>query len=392
MKTNKTLVAIIGMVALLATSLPVNAQTPPSGGGGGGPTPPTLSVPNQLPISMDDLQARAWESVANIDVYGWASSYINATTNNRSGVNFPYSPTAGVVDVDEIFALIKEQRLQLSVLYQSDAIILGTALYDRNWNNLFYGNSSGKINPPQNGVSKNTLDIVLNMSNNTWLQFANAAYFRIVERDADGNPVRYYYAREYDIQNGMIRFPNYFSERGGEIIVGLKDGTEVAYGLGNGGQRIIPTTVLLTAGKVSAKGVRTFRHDLFVIVGLTKEEYDQNISPLSQLVVDGEKPSLKFFAAWYYDPKEPKNALYASAVHLWPVGKLSTEPSKENFWFKIVDPTQSLQIYLAPGRYWVKFYFDGWPIGNQFYPPWQDSGGGGGGGGTEATPAVVEGN
>jgi hypothetical protein len=371
MKTYKTLGAIIGMMALLATSQ-TNAQIPPtsggggSGGGGGG----VSSVPAQLPISMDDLQARAWESVANIDVYGWASSFINATTNDKSGVNFPYSPAAGVVDVDEVFTLIQEQRLQFSVLYPSDTISLGAALYDKNWNNLFYGNSSGKINPPENGVSKNTLDIVLNMNDSTLLQFDNAVGFYIVERDAAGNPVRYYYSREWDIQNGWIRFPNYFSEKGGEIVVRLADGTEVAYGLGNRGQRIVPTTVLLKAGEVSALGTRTFRNTNTVYVEVSPKEFDKNINPLSRLVVGGEKPSWHNFAAWLTDQSQSDSRImeYASTVLVWRYGQLSSTAKP----LEIKNPPYYVPIFLEPGHYWVKFSFkSGWPYGNQFYPPYQ---------------------
>lgn len=380
MKTYKTLVAIIGMVALLATSS-LNAQTPPSGGGGGGSTPPTLAVPDQLPISMDDLQARAWESVAQIGVYGQVESSIRATTNDQQQVWLPYEPMTGVVDIEEIFAIVKAQKLQFNVLYPNNSIGLGSGLYDKDGNNLIYANAWGNINPPENGVSENTLDLEYNMNDSVWIPFTNATYFRIVERDANGNPVRYYHSSQYDVQNGMIRFFAYFSDKGGEIIVGLEDGTEVAYGLGNRGQRIIPTTVLLSIGNVSALGTRTFRTPMLgynlVEVLIKPKEFEQNINPLSQLIVGGEKEAQIYFVAYWINAVGEES--FATSVHVWRQG----QPSSSGMQYKIDPSSHTMRDYFAPGHYWVKFTFDGWPIGNQFYPPWQ---GGSSGGGT--VPAI----
>lgn len=371
MKT-KTLIAAIGMAVLLAINLNAQTSQTPSGGGSGGGgkigCDPSVLVPERLPISMDDLQAMAWKSVAQIGVYGQTSSTVRASTNDQSQVWLPYSPAAGVVDVEEIFSLVRAQRLQWSVVNLEDYIGLGSGLYDRDGNNLLYANNSGKINPPENSVSKNALDLVYNMNDNVWLAFTNAVGYRIVERDQDGNPVLYYYARGYDVQPGRIRFYQYFSGKGGEIIVQLCDGTEVAYGLNNGGQRIVPTTVILNIGEVSALGMRTFRDTNTVYVQVLPEEFQRNINPLSQLVVNGEKSEWINFSAWYIDPQQQGGKeVFASAVSFWPQGS----PSSVAKQLKIAESVPYVPVYLPPGRYWVKFAFKGWPDGNQFYPPYQ---------------------
>ena len=360
---NKTLVAIIGMMAFA-----VNAQTPPTTGGDGG-----LSVPERLAISMDDLQARAWESVTNVGVFGWSSSSIYATTNDRSEAWSPYQ--ARVVDIAEVFRTIESQSLRLSVLYPSDTIGMACGLFNKNGEILFWGTASGKINPPNtNGVSKNRLDIELNLLDNTWLAFSNAVSYYVVERDTNGYPVRFYNSNEWKVRNGLIRFPNYFSDKNGEIIVRLSDGTEVAYGLGNGGQRIIPTTVKLQAGKVSALGTRTFRvHDESVITCLviSPEEVARNINPICQLVIDHQNPLEIGFRAWSESPNQKENYRFATSVKIWRHGQLSREGTVLDI---PLPQYPSTRILLEPGHYWLKFGFIDWPIGNQFSPPYDGNG------------------
>ena len=143
MKTNKMLIAIIGMMAWLATSQ-LNAQTAPTANGGGSPVDPwgiSATVPD-LPISMDDIQVAAWEAVAQISMNCWASSSVRAT-NDNSSILIPYSPLGGV-NVNNVFTIIMRQRLYLNILYQGDSVGLGTGLYDKGGNPLLYSEC-----PPQ---------------------------------------------------------------------------------------------------------------------------------------------------------------------------------------------------------------------------------------------------
>jgi len=150
-------------------------------------------------------------------------------------------------------------------------------------------------------VSENTLDLVFNLGDSAWLKFNNAVGFRIVERDTNNVPIRYWYSQQYDVNNGMIRFPLYFSEKNGEVVVQLTDGREIAYSLQNRGKMITPTTVLLNVGNVSALGMRTFRDTNLVYVVVSEEEFTKNINPLSQLVVT-ESGWIQF-SSWINDPK-----------------------------------------------------------------------------------------
>lgn len=384
MKTYKMIFAAIGMAAWLMMSQSLNAQTAPTDPWGVSST----SVPDSLPVTMDDIQTSAWEAVASVGVYGGSSSSINATTNDQAQVNVPYSPAAGVVDIDEVFALVRAQRLRISTLYPTtDSVSLGASLFDKKGNGIFYSDwQSHKIGPFQNSVSEVGLmfNVVLNMSDYVWINaLSNAVGFRIVERDATGDPTLFYYSPEYGVQNGMILFPVYFADKIGEIVIQLADGTEVAYGL-NGGKKITPTTVLAYINNISALGMRTFRDTNSVYVVVSWEEYSNNINPLSQLVtVDNGKGGAGGynFAAWIIgDPNQRGGAPilgYASSVRIWRQGQPSS--TAENY--NIVEAAKyTVSPYLTPGRYWVKFAFKGgWPFGNQFQPPYQDNGGMGGG-------------
>lgn len=355
---------VIAFVAVIFGGfLTANNSFAQSGGGG------SQWVPKQLPLPIGDYQAMAWEKIANISVGTWASSSINATTNDRSSVWLQYQPKAGVVDIDEVLDIIRSQRLSLDVLYTSDMVGLSANLYGTNGLGLLGGGTSMPINKPgDDGVARNTLDVTLNLDDSIWLQFTNAVWYRIVERDANGNPIRAYYPSQYDIQNGMIRYPGYFASKNGELIVTLSDGTEVAYSLGGGGQ-IIPTQVAVTVGNVSATGFRTFRNTNTVYVAVTPEEYGRNINPLAQFV-NTEGTDWVYAAAWFtnYDG----SVEFADTVSVWPQG----QPSSTAMQFKITTPVHYVPLYLG-GRNWIKFGFaSGFgETQNQFPPPYQGGGG-----------------
>lgn len=370
MKTIQKLFAVIGMMAAVLTST-INADVvavSSSGGGGSYPVPECNPViPDRLPISdATDIQAYAWDQLSQIGMWGWAESAINSSTNLKSGVWIDYPRTNGVVDVEEVFGIIKAQQLLLSVLYPSDKISLQVGLYSKDAN-LFYSYSSGPITSPENGVSKNTLDVVLEMSSEISFPFVGAQWFEIVERDGNGNPIRYYSSRDYDVQNGNLRFPAYFAKKNGEIRVAFCDGTEVAYSL-NGGKKIIPTAVEIGVGKVSAFGTRTFRNTNAVYLEVSKEESDKNVNPLSQFTTEGGEIK---FAAWrpvVSDKQSTAQAEIATAVLIWHQG----QPSSTALRVEIGSPNYIAIVPLNNGRYWVKFeWSSGWPFGNQFSPPYQ---------------------
>jgi len=363
--------AIIGMTAIAIT---VNAQTPtsPNNGGSGGASS-SAAVSEHLPIgSVAELQAYAWEHVANISEYGWASSSINATTNNKTSVWLAYSPTNGLVDVEEIFGIIESQQLLLSVLNASDTVSLGAGLYDKNNNNLFYSQwASAPINPPsKGGVSSNSLDLMLEMSDRIFVESGDALWFRIVERDEKGNPIRYYYPDQYGVQNGGIFIPAYFAGKLGEVIITKQDGTETAFSLSSG-NKMRTMDVALSSGKVSALGTRTFRNNTEVYVEISGEELLRNINPLSQLVV--EKRGWYYFAAWLVGPNKGDSVQeYASSVKIWSQGQQSTTAKT----YVIANPPHYVPVFLEPGRYWVEYSF-GSGFGktkNQFYPPYDGGG------------------
>ncbi len=357
MKT-KTLIAAILMAAVLfITQFNLNAQT--------SVTPP-VAVPETLPIGdAADLQAYAWEQVSQVGIYGWAASLIRSTTNAQSDLWVQYSRPNGVVDVDEILNLIRGQQLLLSVLYPSDSLTLGVNLCDAEGNNLFYGYTQGDISSPRNGVSRNTLFVVLDMNSVISIPFGAAQRFQIVERDANGNPVRVYHSSEWDVYNGKIRFPAYFANKLGEMRVTLNDGTEVAYNLSRG-KKITPTDVKVLIGNVSALGTRTFRGPLAVVVEVSEEEFKKNITPLSQLVnPDG---LIHFTASINRSNVYGNYPEFASSVHIWPQG----QPSSTALVIQISPLGYTKLWFPGNGRYWVKFKFpSGWPTENQFSPPYR---------------------
>ncbi len=370
----KNLIATIGMMALLVVNFTLAQTVPVSMGNNGGDSGSSgeISTPDRIPGDVAELEALNWEKVKYISIYGWSSSSINSTTNVKTSVWLDYSGTNGVVDVEEVLGIIKKQQLLLSVLYPSDQITLGCYLYDKDYNDLFNSYSGASINSPKDGVSSNRLDVVLEMSQNTWLNFADVSWFYIVERDENNNPIRYYYPGEYDIRNGQIRFPNYFSKKNGELVVSLKDGTQVAYGL-KAGRKINPTTVQVGIGNVSATGTRTFRGNSNVVayVEVTLDENQRNISPLSQLVVTGDKPVWVFLGAMR---AVNQGTEYAFQAQLWMQGQTPANISPIE-----IDSTHAVAKLLNPGRYWIKYSFpSGWPKLNQFYQPYNPYGDGGG--------------
>lgn len=384
MKNKTSVLAVIGMVAMLMVSNLVNAQiTPPTDGGGGGGGGTSLSAPKQLPIgSVAELEAAFWERVGNISMYSYASSAIRSTTNDQTSVYLDYTPTNGVVDVEEIFSIIRVQKLVLNVLYPSDKVTLGVNLQDREGYPLFYSYSSARINPPKEGLSFNVLDVLLEMDGSAWLTFCNVSWFYIVERDQFNNPVRYYSPPEYGVQGCRLLFPAYFAGKHGEMVVSLKDGTQVAYSLDRG-FRMPTIPVLLGVGKVSAVGTRTIHGNLDgpydkAYLEIQGDEVRKNINPLTQFVKP--KDGLVYLAAWVRDPDTREIREYASSVFVWFQGKSSSSATE----VKIPPSQPYVAMNLPTSRYWIRYEFPTYARGvNQFYPPYD---GGGKGGAVVSTP------
>ncbi len=393
------IIAVIGMMATLMTSFNFNLNAETVFGCGcrtygystitGEPcdknVPGSGPVPDRLPIGdATDINANFWEQVSQIGIFGWASSRINSTNNLRSDAWITYSPSNGVVDVEEVFGIIKTNQLTLSVLYPSDMVNLQVGLYNKDGDNLFYGCSGSPIVPPRNGVSSNWLNVVLEMNSESWIPFGDVRWFEIIERDENNNPVRYYSSQKWDMWNGKIRFPNYFAKKFGEIRVTLCDGTEVAYRLDNGKQ-MTPTAVVMAVGNVSALGTRTFRDTNRVHIVVSLQESDREINPVVQYFVPVtiEKATISGFRIVSDGGDGVASiAQIPSGAFIWRYGS----PSSTAQWAEMVNRS-SVVVPVEPGQcYWVKLSFDEWPIGNQFNPPYQYNGGGGG----AVTPTKIE--
>lgn len=360
MKAMKKLVAVIVMaVVLLVANLNLNAQ---SGGGGG--TSTSQVTPAQLPIAdVNDLQAYAWEHVAWINVSGFSWSAINSSTNVKSYVSVPYPRDQGA-NVEYVLSVIKQQKLALSVLYPSESFNLYVEVNDEAGNNLFYGKDGAQIATPQNGISRNTINMVLQMNPNISIDFPGAQWFQIVERDAAGNAIRYYYSREWEVYNGKLLFPAYFAKKFGELIVTLTDGTQVAYAL-NGGKQIVPTTVEIGIGNVSVLGTRTLRETNVVFIEISEEELKQNVNPLVQFV--------NYTDGWVYLAARirlPNGQIeYAESVSIWQQGSPPSTAEIINIPWGCYTPRPRL---LGPN--WIKFQFRNFP-GDRFGPPYEGEGG-----------------
>lgn len=391
MKT-KILISLTGIVALLASIVITNAQTVP--------VPPPISqtntgeennqtvsaVPDSLPIgSVAERQADAWERVSQIHVGSAAQSIINGFTNHVSYVSIDYKPFL-IPDPNEIFGIVRTQQLVLDVLYPSQDISLGSWLFDKHGNNLFYAQSQAPINPPLNGVSKNILDITFELSDYSFIPFPNVDYYYIVERDNNGNAIRFWNAREYEQGNNGIMYPNYFSGKKGEIVITLIDGTQVAYSNSDHGRKIKTTQVNVDIGNISALGLRTLGGTNRVVIEVTAEEFKRHINPAIRFVFKGGLINSGWadFNCWLYNSVTGQ-VEYASSVDIWPQG----QPSSTGQRAIISLPGQGTSTPLKEGvAYWAKFNFvSGFgQIKNQFNPPYQYEGGKGGGS-SEPAPA-----
>lgn len=328
-------------------------------------TPPTVQEPpDWLPFgSVGELQAYAWERVSSISLWAGSSSSIHANVGEEPYMRLDYNPAGGVANVDEILGLIGAQDIKLEVLHTENSISLYGGLYSQDGHELFWGGSSSAVVLP-----RTTVELELQMGDWVWNQLASIRGFYIVERDAKGNPVRYYNSERWQVDPaaGGFYFPAYFAGKSGEIVITLSDGHQVAYSLNNG-KRLTPANVQV-GGKVSVLGTRTFvGQTAYLEVG--KEEFEQNVNPLCQVTVPSD--GYVNFAAWTGDWKGSGGLEYASHVRVWAVGQRAGE------WMEITTGTY-LPLKLGKGVYWSEYWFKSGfgRVKNQFYPPYNTDGGG----------------
>ncbi len=327
------------------------------------PPPTVQEPPDWLPFgSVGELQAYAWERVSSISLWAGSSSSIRAD-GDEPYMRLDYNPAGGVANVDEILGLIGAQDIKLEVLHTENSISLYGGLYSQDGHELFWGGSSSAVVLP-----RTTVELELQMGDWVWNQLASIRGFYIVERDAKGNPVRYYNSDRWQVDSaaGGFYFPAYFAGKSGEIVITLSDGHQVAYSLNNG-KRVIPTKVQVVGGKVSVWGTRTFvGQHVYLEVG--KEELEKNVNPLCQVTVPSD--GYVDFAAWIGDWKGSGGLEYASYVRVWAVGQRAGE------WMEITTGTY-LPLKLGKGLYWAEYWFKSGfgRTKNRFNPPYNDGGG-----------------
>lgn len=306
------------------------------------------TVPDKLPIgSYAELQAYAWEQAAYIGA--WASTSSQIGGKGGDGRNYLWVQyTNQPVMVDGVLSTIANARCELDTLYLN-WVYAQAGIYDTNGNALFQGYGGVKPNYPTGGVSYNKVDLPLALSDYIPILLPGVQWMYLVERDENGNPIRYISLDEYGAENGF-RFPSYFAGKYGEIVVTTTNGAQFAYSL-KGGKKIEPTHLQVEFTSVRIKGMRSYVDQTNVVMSVTGEELMEGKNPLCQLVVtkDYKKVIMNGGRPVAIDQQKVESADY---FRIWFYG----QPDRSLYWW-VNEP-----LLLAPGTYWVQFHFpSGWP-------------------------------
>jgi len=334
------------------------------------------SPPASLPLSLNALQAYAWEQTEFVESQAWSSGSINGA-GDTNYIYLAYSKTNGMVNERDVMKAIANTRLSISVLYSNDNVGFSAGVFDEYGYELFWGSAGGPLAPSSGPVSTNIFPVKMRMNDQIWFTLTNVSYAYIVERDDNGNVIRYYYPYMYSLGNGVVRllYPAYFGDKAGELILTLPDGTQVAYSLKTN-KKIIPTEAYVSASSVMAPGNYYFENTNIVMVPVSQDEYDQQMAPLVQYVNSTTVSNLTFFSSSL------------------PTGETQTII---RIWQQGTDPANAIEVpaskgpwsaaLVGPGYWWVEFrYPSNFGIdSNQYYPPYDNGGGGGKGVAAEST-------
>jgi hypothetical protein len=270
------------------------------------PTPP----PDQLPIgSLDQIQSFAINRIR----FAGANVGADGTVNSGQGSYWfgEYRPgTNGVILADAV-QLVETQRLSLFVLYTNKMVSSWVGLYDEFGYNLFDGYG---WSPSSNGTVK--IPVKLRISDKIWIPFNGVHWVYAVERDSNGNPIRFYSDNEFGVREGSgFMVATSFAGKNGEIVVTTEDGVQHAYAL-RGGRQILPTSLRIEQ-KIHLLGFRSIVNTNTVVVIVSGDEIRERRNPLVQFVTTTNRTVFLGAAAVFDNNNGTQTTEMAEAVSIW---------------------------------------------------------------------------
>jgi len=343
------------IIAFLAIFM-IGADTIAAGGGGGGPLPTIIPMQSGQITSLNIGKIRRIGGQAGAAYIIWSSS-------SRSYFDVNYDPVDGQVKASEVLALLGSQVMSFELARpEEDNVTLWSFIYDKNWNTLFYGVTSSKLEPHGSGewripAGANKMKLQAVGEYHT-VEKLTGVYF--VERNDAGNIINYHDIEVIgnDVWSSRFQFPEWLQDRRGELYLRLWDSTSgsvvVVYDSATG-ERIVPSSVVATID-ASFEGL-------------------QSIVPQGDLVVPqpvvsiggiGESDLIEVtvtFPGWYRVSHQTTEGEIFDSVIVWRVGS-PTETEYDR-------STPAVPVQLEPGVYHLRFK---WP---NLKSPNQGGGGGG---------------
>ena len=310
----------------------------------------SAAAPGSLPLTMSALKAYVWENTRIIQASAWSSSGIQ-TTSTTNSVYIPYVPTNGMVNSRDVLRTIGNIRLQLSNLYTNSQINFSVSICDKDGFGLLNGYVGGPLAPASSdGNSTNIFPVELRLSDAVWLTLTNVNSAYIAERDQNGNVTNYFYLPVYQYSGGVSKMPYYlyFAQGGqnGELVLNNNDGTQTAYAL-NSGKQIVPKTSVVVLSSVTTPGFYYAENTNQYWIHVTKEEYDQQLSPVLQYV-NSTANNIAFLVGADLPSGEQH-----MMVRIWKQG--TTPP--ENGWVRTLPNGPWSLLGVPPGYWWVEYKF-----------------------------------
>lgn len=184
---------------------------------GSGTSNVTTSVAASL-FSRAGLKATCLQNVVR------ASAWVGGQgcSNNTANVDSIWAnKDIGDFDCSDLVQKIWQQKLKFTVVRLQDRIYVNLALYDKDYNMLFYGQKSGYLEYLDGTyhVPKSLENVELEMSQTVYLPLPNpdtARGAQINVRDNKGNIIL---SQWLPVNNGVLTLPTQYSGQQGELII-----------------------------------------------------------------------------------------------------------------------------------------------------------------------------
>lgn len=256
----KKIISLI-LVALIGHIIPLRAAP--------------VDRPEVLPIqSVRQLRIYALGQVSWVQSQAWAPT--------------SYNPVGDYIDV-EVFdgdintALVKaaSHGFSLFLANLNDPVDLHCSLYGSDGFQYFWAASQSHIDGGRfHGELKLQMSAHIPIFVGVGLEYA-----RVIERDEFGNVVAMDYLQTFgDSEKGWLWFPAYYAGISGEILLGYKDGSTVAYDIRSGGA--ISFTYVGGNSEIGVRGTTFYRNPESINILVDSKDFGLGVGTLAQVIND----------------------------------------------------------------------------------------------------------